>query len=291
MLSVPLRISIVHILAFAVVGCHSSPSSVTAPTSRLDSQVNYPVGTIELNPGGGWNGVGGTLKGLSNAIPASRSIAATVNARLMNTANEPLKDGTMELNLTFQSGSSLEDKQDAAASAELEIAVPLSSSADAYGESRSCAVLDNGHIHFSYTAGLDEQNFVSFLPMDKGRDFQFSVNKFLCRALAAPFTCHGNGKSRQIQLPADMSKWQLRIARVDLHGPSAAKAEISKLTLTSTGKPFDYATCAKVAPSDGMCCVAHKETAWHCGTRPEGRGWHQVSGSCYHRETGAACSD
>jgi len=278
------------LLLFALTGCHGAVSPAPQPNSQPNVQIGYPVGTIELKPGGGWNGVGGTLADAGKAIPASKSITAVANARLMNSTEE-LRQGAMDLNLTFQTGSSLEDKQDAAGGAELVIRIPLSSSADPYGESRSCLVLDNGHTHFSYTAGLDEQNFVPFAPMARARDFQFPVNKYLCRALAAPFDCRRKGKTRQTKLPSDMSQWKIRTVALNLHGPSAAKAEVSKLQLVSDNKPFDYATCAKVAPSDGMCCVAHKETQWHCGTKPEGKGWHQVSGSCYHRETGASCSD
>jgi hypothetical protein len=249
------------------------------------------MGKIELGPGGGWNGVGGAVKDISNAVPASQTIAATINARLMNAADVQLNDGAMDLNLTFESGSSLRGERDAADGAELEIDIPISSSGDAYGESRSCIVLENGHTHFSYTAGLDEKNFVPFAQMKSNRDFNFSVNKYLCRVLAAPFSCRSKAKTRQTQLPADMSQWRLRTARVELHGSSEAAALVTKFTSTTTGKPFDYATCAKIAPSDGMCCVAHKETAWHCGVKPEGKGWHQVSGSCYHRETGNSCTE
>ena len=174
------------------------------------------------------------------------------------------------------------------------IRLPLSSSGDAYGESRSCHVSREGVPTFIFTAGLDEKNFVPFLASEKDQEFHFSLNKYLCRALAAPFHCKGfAGPLMEEKLPSEMMHWKVGShSFVQLESRNApAKAEVSEITLSSSGKPFDYATCAAVAPSNGLCCVAHKTTEWHCGGKPEGAGWHQVSGDCYHRETGGSCEE
>jgi hypothetical protein len=281
---------LLSVLSMICVGCRNTPSPAVNPISASNTEINLPKGTIDLDPGGDWRAVGGAFADLGKAFSANQSIESTVVARLMNASGQPLQDGALELNLLFQTGSSLEGKQDAADGSELVITVPLSSSTDAYGESRSCIALDNGHTQFSYRAGLDEKNFVSYSNMASSREFHFLVNKYLCRALAAPFPCKGK-KDGPKALPADMGKWKIRGAHVDLHSNSPARVEVSKFMLSTSGKSFDYASCAKIAPSNGLCCVGGKTTEWHCGVKPDGEGWHQVSGDCYHRETGGSCSD
>jgi hypothetical protein len=272
-------------------GCRNASPAAEPKMASSNIEINLPKGTIELGPGGDWRAVGGAFADVNKAFPASQVTGATAEAQLMESGGQALRDGILELSLIFETGSSLEGKRDAANGSDLVIRIPLSSSADAYGESRSCIVLDNGHVHFDYRAGLDEKNFVSYSKMESSREFHFLVNKYLCRALAAPFPCRGKRDGPKL-LPANMGQWKIRGAHIDLHSnSSAAKVEVSKFTLTTTGKAFDYATCAKIAPSNGLCCVQHKTTEWHCGGKPEGDGWHQVSGDCYHRETGGSCSD
>jgi hypothetical protein len=72
---------------------------------------------------------------------------------------------------------------------------------------------------------------------------------------------------------------------------AAARLEGSRLQLVSQDEAFDYARCAAIAPSNGLCCVGGRTTEWHCGEAPAGEGWHRVSGDCYHHGTEASCTD
>jgi hypothetical protein len=169
----------------------------------------------------------------------------------------------------------------------LTLRIPLSSTGDAYGESRSCTVTPAGD-ELTFTAGLDEGNFVPFAPAASAKQFHLLLNKYLCRALAAPFHCGG----RTVTLTESWTSWRLgRAASIELSSDLPAQMEVETSAVQSTGIAFDRARCAVVAPSNGICCVAGKTTQWHCGGLPVGRGWHQVSGDCFHRETGGSCKD
>jgi len=170
--------------------------------------------------------------------------------------------------------------------ARLTLRIPLANTGDVYGESRSCSIAPDGNPELTFTAGMDEKNFIGFSPAgDLG--FHLLLNKYLCRALAAPFHC----VDRTVTLPAAWSSWQLASSSsLTLSADAPAKLELSSAATISSGVPFDPAQCAVVAPSNGMCCVAHKTTEWHCGGTPVGEGWHQVSGECFHRETGGTCT-
>lgn len=169
---------------------------------------------------------------------------------------------------------------------EVTIRIPLSSTEDAYGESRACRVGKDGVRRLEFTAGLDEANFVTFTAAKDSHDYSFLLNKYLCRVLAAPFHCG----EKEVALPKNWATWRMaRKASVRLSSDAPAAMRVSPVFLTSSEKAFDYQQCAVVAPSNGLCCVMGKETAWHCGGKPEGEGWHQVSGECWHRETGSAC--
>jgi hypothetical protein len=118
-------------------------------------------------------------------------------------------------------------------------------------------------------------------------DFHLLLNKYLCRALAAPFHC----ADRTVALPSVWSSWRVaEKASLTLSADAPARLQLSSAATNSNGIAFDPAQCAVVAPSSGICCVAHKTTEWHCGGTPAGPGWHQVSGECFHRETGGSCT-
>jgi hypothetical protein len=171
--------------------------------------------------------------------------------------------------------------------ARLTLRVPLANTGDVYGESRSCSIAPDGREELTFTAGMDEKNFMGFSPAGKDIGFHLLLNKYLCRALAAPFHCAG----RTVTLPSAWSSWQFaESASLTLSADAPAKLDLSRSATLSSGASFDPAQCAVVAPSNGMCCVAHKTTEWHCGGTPAGDGWHQVSGECFHRETGGSCS-
>jgi len=166
--------------------------------------------------------------------------------------------------------------------------IPLSSTEDVYGESRSCKATPSGATEFTFTAGMDENNFLRFAAAEKKQEIRLLLNKYLCRAIAASFHCDG----REVALPDDWTRWQLASSTALLltsDAPAALTA--SPVSIEQNGRPFDSARCAAIAPSNGLCCVSGKTTEWHCGGAPTGAGWHQVSGECFHRETGGACND
>jgi len=171
--------------------------------------------------------------------------------------------------------------------ARLTLRIPLANTGDVYGESRSCSIAPDGSEDLTFTAGMDEKNFMGFTPSGKDLDVHLLLNKYLCRALVAPFHC----ADRTVTLPSDWSNWRVaESASLTLSADAPAKLQLSSAATISSGIAFDPAQCAVVAPSNGMCCVAHKTTEWHCGGTPAGEGWHQVSGECFHRETGGSCS-
>lgn len=273
-----------------VMGIASSTAMAQAAGSAGSSSTVAPkTKTIEVKKGARF-AASETKQG---AVRGDKQIDVDVRARLVK-ADAALKSGG-DLMLTII--SELDEPGHSPflpGQPRLFIELPLSSSGDAYGESRSCGVTKEGVPTFVFTAGLDEKNFVPFAAAESDREFRFSVNKYLCRAFAAPFKCQSGPRvTTEEKLPSDMAHWKvgaISFVRLDSKG-EPAKAEVSEIKLSSSGEPFDYATCAKVAPSNGLCCVAHKTTEWHCGGKPEGTGWHQVSGDCYHRETGGSCEE
>ncbi len=174
------------------------------------------------------------------------------------------------------------------AASRVTLRIPISSTEDVYGESRSCSPRPDGSLDLVFTAGMDEKNFLRFASTRDAHRFHLLVNKYLCRALAAPFHCGRHA----INLPQDWKRWRIEPTMHVIAEPVAsAVIRIDSLALQRTATPFDRARCAVVAPSNGICCVAGKTTEWHCGGTPVGRGWHQVSGECFHRETGGSCHD
>lgn len=168
------------------------------------------------------------------------------------------------------------------------VRVPISSTKDAYGEERACRVGKDGRRELVFTAGLDEPNFVAFQAAKDMHDFSFLLNKYLCRVLASPFRCGDEA----VALPKSWSSWRMAgRADVRLSSDGAAAIRVSPVFMVAGEKAFDYARCAVEAPSNGVCCVMGKTTQWHCGGKPEGEGWHQVSGECWHKETGGSCSE
>jgi len=168
------------------------------------------------------------------------------------------------------------------------IRIPISSTEDAYGESRSCTVAPDGSKQLTFSAGLDEDNFVRFAAAEKSQDFHFLLNKYLCRTLAAPFHCG----EQELALPRDIARWRVATdSSLVLSTDAPAAMQVSVVAITAGTRSFDYARCEVVAPSNGMCCVAGKTTEWHCGGTPVGEGWRQVSGECFHRETGGKCTE
>jgi hypothetical protein len=172
--------------------------------------------------------------------------------------------------------------------AQITLRIPLANTGDVYGESRSCTTLPDGTDQLIFTAGMDENNFVDFSPAERDASFHLLLNKYLCRVLAAPFHCG----TRTVSLPSDWSNWRLGgSGALLLSGDAPAKLSVSSASVTPHSTAFAADRCAVVAPSNGICCVAHKTTEWHCGGTPVGEGWHQVSGECFHRETGGSCSN
>lgn len=166
--------------------------------------------------------------------------------------------------------------------------IPISSTEDVYGESRSCNARGDRSLGLTFTAGMDEQNFMRFDRSGEPHDFHLLLNKYLCRALASPFHCG----SRAVSLPQDWAGWRIvSTMRVVTEPAASAGVHVDTLAIKTTATPFDRARCAVVAPSNGICCVAGKTTEWHCGGTPAGAGWHQVSGECFHRETGGSCHE
>jgi len=164
--------------------------------------------------------------------------------------------------------------------------IPLANTGDVYGESRSCISAADGSDQLIFTAGMDEKNFLDFAASAKEQDFHLLLNKYLCRALVAPFHCG----TRTITLP-EWPSWHLAgNVSVQLSADAPAQVRFSSFKVSANNTGFDRARCAVAAPSNGICCVAHKTTEWHCGGTPVGDGWHQVSSECYHRETGGSCS-
>lgn len=168
------------------------------------------------------------------------------------------------------------------------VSVPLSSTEYPYGEERTCDVNDTAHPHFLFSAGLDEKNYLAYRgSADAPHAVAFSLNKYLCRVLAAPFRCG----SRTVSFSRDLSRWTLASqAGVTLSADAPATLRSTPVRVKEGGA-FDIAQCAMLAPSNGLCCVQGKTTEWHCGGTPTGNGWHQVSGECFHRETGGSCKD
>jgi hypothetical protein len=159
---------------------------------------------------------------------------------------------------------------------------PLSGTEEAYGEERTCT-----EAGMTYTAGLEEANYMAFQPGAAPHAFRVLLNRLLCRLLAAPFHCGG----KEVAMVTPWASWKLGKVRVVLESDGPAAAEVSAIQVRQTLTPFDHARCAVVAPSNGFCCVQGMTTEWHCGGTPVGEGWHQVSGECFHRETGGVCHD
>lgn len=168
------------------------------------------------------------------------------------------------------------------------VRVPVSSTEYPYGEERSCNLTDPAHPRLTFSAGLDEQNYFAYRgSAAPPHALTFSLNKYLCRVLAAPFRCG----TRTIRFGDDLSRWTLASeAGVTLSADAPATLRSTPVHIASGGS-FDPAQCATIAPSSGLCCVQGKTTEWHCGGTPVGEGWHQVSGECFHRETGGSCKD
>gem|GEM_PF-4577094 len=226
-------------------------------------------------------------------VSGDKEIEVRVRARLVKADAAPEHEGDLVLTVISQLDQP-RCSQPFPGCPRLFINLPLSSAGDARGESRRCAISREGGVTFVFTAALDEKNFVPFAASESDREFRFSLNKYLCRAVAAPFECKGFiGRPVEQKLPSDMDHWKVgsySFVQLDSKG-APAKAEVSEIMLTSSGKPFDYKTCAKIAPSNELHCVAHKTMERHCGGKPEGVGWHQVSGDCYERETGGSCTE
>ncbi len=178
--------------------------------------------------------------------------------------------------------------QNMASHARMTLRIPLANTGDVYGESRSCTVGADGGDQLTFSAGMDEKNFIEFAAANHDSAFHLLLNKYLCRALAAPFHCG----TRTVTLPRDWADWRLGgSTSLRLSADAPAQASFSGAKPVVSGVAFDRARCAVVAPSNGLCCVAHKTTEWHCGGTPAGEGWHQVSGECFHRETGGSCTE
>jgi hypothetical protein len=182
----------------------------------------------------------------------------------------------------------LEVSASTAAGEHLTLRIPLANTGDAYGEERSCKAAGDGRDALVYTAGLDEKNFVDFAAAGKDKEFHLLLNKYLCRALAAPFHCG----QRTVMLPGEWTLWRVaKHSGLVLSAGAVAAVQVLGASVMQTTTAFDRTRCAVVAPSNGLCCVGGKTTAWHCGVAPTGKGWHQVSGECYHQETGGSCKD
>jgi len=261
------------------------------PIASAQSPAMPPMKTIAIKPGDS----DAYLETTHKPLAATEELEVSVFARLAKADSAAEHDGKLVLKIssTFDSPESHSHAPDLRP--RLIIEIPLSSANDAYGESRACRRGGDGALTFVYTAGLDEDNFVPFKVAQTGREFRFLLNKYLCRALAASYQCSYGPFEPFVEqkLPSDMTQWKVgEVTVVELDSKGAqAQAESSAVKLTSAKKPFDYASCAKIAPSDGLCCVGNKTTTWHCGGTPVGEGWHKVSGDCYHRETGGSCSD
>jgi hypothetical protein len=283
-------VRISFILMAAAMGFTCGGAAGQTVDAASSSQTHLPkTKTIEVRKGAEF------ADSVTNQRPVGgdKDIEVSVRARLVKADAAPEREGDLMLTVISELDQPGRSRL-LPGPPRLIIKLPLSSSGDAYGESRSCEVSKEGVPTFIFTAGLDEKNFVPFAAAKSDREFRFSLNKYLCRALAAPFKCKGfAGPPTEVKLPAEMVHWKVGSdSFVQLDSKSAsAKAEVSEITVRSSGKPFDYATCAQVAPSNGLCCVQHKTTEWHCGGKPEGVGWHQVSGDCYHRETGGSCAE
>lgn len=168
------------------------------------------------------------------------------------------------------------------------IRVPLASTGEAYGEERTCRKDAGGREVLTYTAGLEERNYMRFEAAAEYKDFRFLLNKYLCRLLASPFHCG----EREVRLTTAWGSWRLgREMHVDLLSAASATVDTTPVRVEVTEVPFDHERCAVVAPSGGFCCVGGKTTEWHCGGSPAGSGWEQVSGECWHRETAVSCHD
>lgn len=214
----------------------------------------------------------------AESFSATHEVRASFQATLLKTAAGKRGEAWLEFSL----------ESPKAAGERVMVRIPLSSTRDAYGEERACRVGKDGRRELTFTAGLDEPNFVEFRAAKGAHDFSFLLNKYLCRVLASPFHCGGE----EVSLPKDWASWKMaRRADVRLSSDAAAEMWVSPVFVVAGEKAFDYGRCAVEAPSNGICCVMGRTTAWHCGGKPEGDGWHQVSGECWHRETGGSCSE
>ena len=206
--------------------------------------------------------------------PGDVAATATFEGRLARVG--PKAEGAVYLFFNVRSGTST-----------VAVKVPLSSTGMAYGEERSCTLSATGTPQMVFTAGLDDANSMPFRTAGASREFSISLNKYLCRVLAAPFRCGG----RTVTLPLDLKSWTMAEDRgVELQSMSVVTLRATQVVVTPTG-PFDMAQCRVIAPSEGTCCVGGRTTEWHCGGTPAGTGWHQVSGECFHRETGGSCKE
>jgi hypothetical protein len=217
-------------------------------------------------------------KSQSTGVRATAESEVTLRGRLIQA--DASKRGELWLTISAETSTPTP--------AHLTLRIPLSSTEDIYGESRSCKVIPGAPTEFTYSAGMDENNFLRFAPGVSEQPMQLLLNKYLCRALAAPFHCNG----REVTLPSDWSQWRMaRNVSLSLSSDAPATLRATSVLVKENGKPFEPTSCPVIAPSNGLCCVANKTTEWHCGGTPVGPGWHQVSGECFHRETGGQCTD
>jgi hypothetical protein len=230
---------------------------------------------VVLNTSGGRTAESTTRR---DGIPALQR--AVVDVPLQLTQADASKDGEVWLDVSADAVGP--------EPAHITLRIPLSNTGEVYGEARACKPAADGSLDLTFTAGMDEANYVHFAPSANETRTHFLLNKYLCRALAAPFHCNGAAT----YVTGDWSQWRLGATSiVTLTSEKPASLSLGNVRVEAEAAAFDPASCKVIAPSNGLCCVANKTTEWHCGGTPAGPGWHQVSGECFHRETGGSCKD
>ena len=161
------------------------------------------------------------------AYTATHEVRAAMTLQL--TTADAAQGGAVYLEFSAKRGS-----------AEVLLRVPLAGSQNTPGEGRECTVAADGSRTLRFTAGVDTASFVTFAPAAKAKEIDLLLNRYLCRAQAAPFDCAGV----PVSLPERWDGWQLA-GRAQLKMTSGAPAtlKISPIVIAETAERFDHARC------------------------------------------------
>lgn len=162
------------------------------------------------------------------AYTASHEVRAAMTLQL--TTADAAQGGAVTLEFTAKRGTT-----------DVLLRVPLAGTNAAQGEARECTVAADGNRSLRFTAGVEPANFMAFAPAAKAKEIDLLLNRYLCRALAAPFDCAGTA----VSLPERWDGWKLAgTARLTMTSGAPAVLKTSPVVIAETADRFSNAQCA-----------------------------------------------